>query len=136
MYKNRKSGFTIVELLIVIVVIGILASITMVAYTGVQNRANTTKAQSNAKTIIDKVAVYYTEEGAYPANAAGLDKHPTSVIEDSTLKGKIGTMPTSGAKDSYGFTLCPTTGTTTGVRVTYWDYTINDTNSMTTGICP
>lgn len=42
MFKN-KNGFTIVELLIVIVVIGILAAITIVAYNGIQNRAQDTK---------------------------------------------------------------------------------------------
>lgn len=39
--KQRSSGFTIVELLIVIVVIGILAAITVVAYNGIQQRAKT-----------------------------------------------------------------------------------------------
>jgi general secretion pathway protein G len=48
--KNEK-GFTIVELLIVIVVIGILAAIVIVAYNGVQNKANTTKAQTNASAV-------------------------------------------------------------------------------------
>lgn len=43
------SGFTIVELLIVIVVIGILAAITLVAYNGVQDRAATASLQSDLK---------------------------------------------------------------------------------------
>ncbi|MCA9336117.1 prepilin-type N-terminal cleavage/methylation domain-containing protein, partial [Candidatus Saccharibacteria bacterium] len=37
--KNKKTGFTIVELLIVIVVIAILAAITIVAYNGIQQRS-------------------------------------------------------------------------------------------------
>jgi prepilin-type N-terminal cleavage/methylation domain-containing protein len=43
---RRSGGFTIVELLIVIVVIAILAAITIVAYNGIQQRARTTAAQS------------------------------------------------------------------------------------------
>ena len=39
MLKYRNRGFTFVELLIVIVVIAILAAITVVAYSGIQNRA-------------------------------------------------------------------------------------------------
>lgn len=40
--RARRGGFTIVELLIVIVVIGILAAISIVAYNGIQNRSNDT----------------------------------------------------------------------------------------------
>lgn len=43
--KSGKSGFTIVELLITIIVIAILASISIVAYTGIQERAKRTKLQ-------------------------------------------------------------------------------------------
>jgi len=48
---NKKSGFTIVELLIVIVVIGILAAITIVAYNGIQQRARVSTAQSDMRNI-------------------------------------------------------------------------------------
>jgi len=51
--RMRQSGFTIVELLIVIVVIGILAAITIVAYNGIQTRAQTTKINSDL-TMLDK----------------------------------------------------------------------------------
>jgi prepilin-type N-terminal cleavage/methylation domain-containing protein len=46
--SRKSSGFTIVELLVVIVVIGILAAITIVAYNNVQLRAQTAKRQSDA----------------------------------------------------------------------------------------
>lgn len=48
--SKTKSGFTIVELLIVIVVIGILAAITIVAYNGIQDRARTTRRESDLTT--------------------------------------------------------------------------------------
>jgi prepilin-type N-terminal cleavage/methylation domain-containing protein len=58
---KNKNGFTIVELLIVIVVIGILAAITIVAFNGVTKRANTAAVQSeieqNAKTIMAAAAI-------------------------------------------------------------------------------
>ena len=49
--KQQKFGFTIVELLIVIVVIGILAAITIVAFNGIQERARNTKIDSDLSQI-------------------------------------------------------------------------------------
>lgn len=57
--KNKK-GFTIVELLIVVVVIAILAAITIVAYNGIQNRAKESAAQAGAAQAIKKIAQYAT----------------------------------------------------------------------------
>ena len=58
MNSVTRRGFTIVELLIVIVVIGILAGITIVAYNGIQNRAKVAAAQSTASQVAKKVAAY------------------------------------------------------------------------------
>ena len=73
MKKQNNLGFTIIELLVVIVVIGILAAITIVSYVGVQQRARdaVTKAElNNAKT---KLAIYYAENGdSYPDTLSGL----------------------------------------------------------------
>jgi prepilin-type N-terminal cleavage/methylation domain-containing protein len=54
---RQHSGFTIVELLIVIVVIAILAAITIVAFNGVQERARVTKANSELATLQKAVMV-------------------------------------------------------------------------------
>ena len=67
---NRR-GFTIVELLIVIAVIGILAAITIVAYNGIQNRAKTTAAQSAVAQAGKKIAAYTVQNGdALPSTLA------------------------------------------------------------------
>ena len=55
---HRKTGFTIVELLIVIVVIAILASITVVAYTGIQSQAKDAIRKNDLSTISKVLNVY------------------------------------------------------------------------------
>lgn len=67
--KTNTSGFTIVELLIVIVVIGILAAITVVAFNGIQNRANDTAIQSDFRSVASKIEAYKAINGAYPTVA-------------------------------------------------------------------
>ena len=57
-YGKKQHGFTIVELLIVIVVIGILATIVIASFTGAQNRARAAKSQASAKSIAQKVTVW------------------------------------------------------------------------------
>jgi prepilin-type N-terminal cleavage/methylation domain-containing protein len=66
MIKIHNKGFTIVELLIVIVVIGILAAITIVAYSGIQARARDSIRQEDATTITKALELYYIDKGYYP----------------------------------------------------------------------
>lgn len=72
MYKQSKGGFTIVELLIVIVVIAILAAITIVAYNGVTQRTKENTAKLAAAQVSHKVKAY---------SAVNSDDYP-SQLED------------------------------------------------------
>ena len=65
-WEKQKNGFTIVELLIVIVVIAILAAITVVAYNGIQERAWNSRAVANANTMQKVLMAYQSEHGRYP----------------------------------------------------------------------
>lgn len=62
----RTNGFTIVELLVVVVILGILAAITIVAYSGIQDRARFSTMQSDLKTITKALELYKTDVGGYP----------------------------------------------------------------------
>lgn len=66
--EHREPGFTIVELLIVVVVIAILAAITIVAYNGISNRAKSSAASSAVQQATKKVMTYATANAEqYPA---------------------------------------------------------------------
>lgn len=72
--KNHKSSaFTIVELLIVIVVIGILAAIVIVAFNGVQQRAKDTSIRSELQQMAKKMELFKVDNGRYPESASELD---------------------------------------------------------------
>ena len=60
---HKHGGFTIVELLIVIVIIAILASITVVAYNGVQTRARATEVGTAFKTVATAFRLHATDAG-------------------------------------------------------------------------
>lgn len=72
-WARKQTGFTIVELLIVIVVIAILAAITIVAFNGIQDRAKASAAQSAASQATKKVMAYAIDNAdQYPANLAAV----------------------------------------------------------------
>lgn len=65
--KNLQKGFTIVELLIVIVVIGILAALVLNAFGNVQAKARDTQRQTDIRSLATALEVYYNDNGNYPA---------------------------------------------------------------------
>ena len=64
----NKRAFTIVELLVVIVVIGILAAITIVSYTGISSKATVSSLQSDLSSAKKQLALYYVDHNTYPAS--------------------------------------------------------------------
>lgn len=77
--KNIKNqGFTLVELLIVIVIIAILTVVSLVAYNGLQNQAKTSAAKSTVDSVAKKAELYNTEEGKYPEDLTKLTAADTN----------------------------------------------------------
>ena len=63
MNKNQDKGFTLVELLIVIVILGILATVTVFAVRGITDQGRTSACQADKKTIQTAIEAYYAQNG-------------------------------------------------------------------------
>lgn len=80
--KKATSGFTIVELLIVIVVIAILAAISIVAYTGIQERARNARRADSVAKIKRSLELYRAEHNRYPSATANPGHHSWEASTD------------------------------------------------------
>jgi len=91
---NKKSGFTLVELMIVVAIIGTLSAIAVPNYIGYRQKAMVARAISELKIMEKEILIYAAEKGTFPNTLAqiGLD----------TLKDPWGNsyqyLPVEGAK--------------------------------------
>lgn len=84
---KKQKGFTIVELLIVIVVIGILAALVITTFTGIQQRARNTERETDIKAIHGQLEAYFAQNGHYPTLANMNDQTATTGFLDVNMKG-------------------------------------------------
>ena len=122
--KQKSKGFTIVELLIVIVVIAILATLVIVTFTGIQQKARDSKRETDIDALDSHLEAFYANNGYYPTladlvnngqpnttwlntNMAGFD--PTALTDP---KGNIITS-NNPAAGTYAYSYVTTGCTTT-----------------------
>ncbi len=116
---KEQSGFTIVELLIVVVVIAILAAITLVSFNNITNRANDSAAKETAANVQKKVELYNAENSAYPTTKAQLTTGTNSWTLGTgiNLLDATATLDATNGKDSVRIQNCGA-----GMTITYWEF--------------
>ena len=120
----NKKGYTLIELLIVIAIIGILAAIAVPAYLGQQKAAARTEAYSNLQNLRLLEEQFFAENSTYTASAANV----------AAIQALLpGFRPVTGLNFNYAITVTPTcfvaTATGTGGRVAGDVFTIDCNNN-------
>lgn len=88
--RKIKKGFTLVELIVVIAILGILAAVIVPRFTGFQSKARGTQALVTAKQVATAIDAWQTEEGTWPAvtsaNAATIKTTAGISTTDTTVR--------------------------------------------------
>ncbi len=78
--RKNEQGFTLIELMVVVIIIGILVAIAVPLYGGVQARARDNACMANVRTLNGAVAMYHAETGEFPDDLDVLVE--TGVLQD------------------------------------------------------
>ena len=96
MYKNTRKAFTLIEMLIVIVIIGILAAALVPRLQAVQGRARDTKRLTDFKQIQDALEIYYIDNQNYPLSSSAAGCTPYTTIPNAARCNSVEQKPGGG----------------------------------------
>jgi general secretion pathway protein G len=102
--KGSDKGFTLVELLIVIVILGILATVTVFAVRGITDKGKTSSCAADKSTIQTAIESYFANNSTYPATLAALSPAFTADPPSTAKWAYVSTTPFSS------YTLAATAG--------------------------
>ena len=93
----NQRGFATLEVILMVMVIGILASIAVPRFTSATTAANTARIQADLSSIDTAISIYYMEQGKYPTELSQLDDYLRGA---SDLKSPSGSAYIDGKETS------------------------------------
>jgi prepilin-type N-terminal cleavage/methylation domain-containing protein len=86
--NGKDDGFTLVELLIVIVILGILATVTVMAVRGITDRGDESACATDRRTLHTATEAYFAQTGgtSVPPTGSGADAHEVTLVSAGLLK--------------------------------------------------
>jgi prepilin-type N-terminal cleavage/methylation domain-containing protein len=90
MVTKREQGFTLIELLIISIIVGILATLVAMTYSGVQAKNRNASRQAGIDTVQSQLETYYAQYSKYPGlvdlNSSTWRKNNLKELKDSDIK--------------------------------------------------